>query len=196
MGESLTLNRNRARALELSVEVVILMATPDLLHEDRVPQVEPAYIFSHTASGPLLEWEWAHKRLQESKTFWIATNALEGRPHVRPVWGFWQQGGFWFSTTNRSVAYMEDDQEVVLHTESGEEVVIVEGRCDRLYGKDVLQTISTGYKERYNHSTVATDEGVFTMEGYGGPGFKITPTKILGWTAPLFDTATRWTFPE
>ncbi|KAB8167945.1 pyridoxamine 5'-phosphate oxidase [Streptomyces sp. 3MP-14] len=171
------------------------MATPELVHKDIVPEAKPGWIFSHYASGPLLEWEWAHKRLREATTFWIATNALEGRPHVRPVWGFWQDGGFWFSTTNRSVPYIEADQEVVLHTESGEEVVIVEGRCDRLYGKENLQRISDGYLERYNHSTNATDEGVFTLEGYGGPGFKITPTKVLGWIAPQFDTATRWDFP-
>lgn len=171
------------------------MATPDLLNEDVVPHMEPAWIFSFDAPGPQLEWEWAHKRLREATTFWLATKAFDGRPHVRPIWGFWQQGGFWFSTTNRSVPYIEAEPEVVLHTDSGEEVVIVEGRCERLYGKELLQTISTGYLERYNHSTVATDEGVFTPEGYGGPGFKIVPTKVLGWVAPQFNTATRWTFP-
>ncbi|MFI6345968.1 pyridoxamine 5'-phosphate oxidase family protein [Streptomyces sp. NPDC050560] len=178
------------------MEVAIPMANPELLHADPEPVTEPAWIFSYTATGPQLDWEWAHKRLRESKNFWITTQGLDGRPHTRPVWGFWLEGGLWFSTTNRSVAYIEADNNVTVHTESGDEVVIVEGRCERLHGKDRLQVISDNYREYFSHETVATDEGVFTPQGYGGPGFKITPTKVLGWNAPYFNTATRWVFPE
>jgi hypothetical protein len=170
------------------------MVANEALTVATIPASEPAWIFSHTTTGPHLEWEWAEKRLLDARNFWLATTALDGTPHVRPLWGFWQDGGFWFATVNRSVAFIEANGNVIVHTESGDEVVIVEGRCDRLFGKDQLQRISTGYKERYNHDTYATDEGVFTLAGYGGPGFKVTPAKVLGWIAPQFETATRWRF--
>lgn len=164
--------------------------------ETRSPRTTPGWIFSHTTSGPHLEWEWAEKRLTEARNFWFATTDLTGNPHVRPLWGFWLEGAFWFATVNRSVQHIEANSNVVVHTESGDEVVIVEGVCERLYGKDRLQVISTGYKDRYNHETYATDEGVFTPQGYGGPGYRVVPSKVLGWIAPEFETATRWTFDD
>jgi hypothetical protein len=176
--------------------VVSPITVTETVHVDRIPVAQNAWIFGFTAPGPMLEWEWAHQRLRAARNFWIATGAPDGSPHTRPIWGFWQDGGFWFCTTNRSVPYIETNNRVFLHTESGDEVVIVEGRCDRLHGKENNQIICDGYKSKYDHDTVAEDDGLYTPEGYGGPGFKITPIKVLGWIAPQFNTATRWNFPE
>lgn len=159
------------------------------------PVTEPAFIFGFTAPGPLLEWSWAEERLRAARNFWIATPAPNGMPHSRPMWGFWRNGAFWFSSVNRQTAYLASEGKAVLHTESGDEVVIIDGVVERLFGKENLQVISTGYKEKYNHDTNATDDGVYTLEGYGGPGWKLTPTTALGWIAPQFNTATRWVFP-
>ena len=142
----------------------------------------------------MLEWSWAEERLVAAKNFWIATPNAEGMPHCRPMWGFWQDTSFWFSSVNRQTAFLASEGKAVLHSESGDEVVIIEGAVERLYGKDKLQVISDGYKQKYNHDTTATDDGVFTLQGYGGPGWRLIPERAHGWIAPQFNTATRWVF--
>ncbi|QFZ20146.1 pyridoxamine 5'-phosphate oxidase family protein [Saccharothrix syringae] len=159
------------------------------------PVTEPAWIFSYTATGPSLDWSWADERLSGARNFWLAVPGPDGMPVCRPMWGFWTNGTFWFSTVNRMTEHLQEDGRAILHTESGDEVVIVEGRVERLFGKENLQVIADGYLAKYSHRTVATDEGVFTPQGYGGPGYRLTPKKVLGWEAPRFGTATRWTFP-
>lgn len=162
----------------------------------QTPTVEPAFIFGFTAPGPLLDWAWAEERLTAARNFWLATPGTDGLPHTRPMWGFWRENGLWFSTVNRMVDHLKNDGRLVMHTESADETVIVEGRVEQLFGKESLQIISDGYAEKYGHQTNATDEGVFTPEGYGGPGFRMRPERVLGWIAPQFNTATRWIFPS
>ncbi|EEP70228.1 hypothetical protein MCAG_00555 [Micromonospora sp. ATCC 39149] len=171
------------------------MTTSGNVDTKQAPTTEPAWIFSYTATGPSLDWAWADERLSKARNFWLATPGPDGMPVCRPMWGFWQDNALWFSTVNRMTDHLQNDGRVVLHTESGDEVVIIEGKAERLFGKDLLQVISTGYREKYGHETVATDEGVFTPQGYGGPGYRLVPVKALGWVAPEFGTATRWTFP-
>src|SRR4051794_11861727 len=107
-----------------------------------VPSTEPAFIFGFTAPGPLLEWSWAEERLVAARNFWLATHNTEGMPHCRPMWGFWHNTSFWFSSVNRQTAFLASDGKAVLHSESGDEVVIIEGSVERLHGKDKLQVIS------------------------------------------------------
>lgn len=158
------------------------------------PLVQPAFIFGFTAPGPLLTWSWAEERLLAARNFWINTPGADGMPHCRPMWGFWVDNAFWFSSVNRQTIFLAEVGKAVMHTESGDEVVVIEGTVERLYGKANLQVISDGYREKYNHPTNATDEGVFTLEGYGGPGWRLKPVRALGWIAPQFNTATRWVF--
>ncbi len=40
----------------------------------------------------LLPWSWARSRLEHSRNYWVATTWPDGRPHVMPVWGVWQDG--------------------------------------------------------------------------------------------------------
>ncbi|WP_250280265.1 hypothetical protein [Frankia sp. Cppng1_Ct_nod] len=173
------------------------MTTTEATGTRRTPVVAPAYISGGTASGPQLDWEWVEKRLSENLNYWLATTLPDGTPHVRPIWAFWRDGELYFCTVNRCVDYLKSGKPVLIHLESGVDVVIVEGRATQLKTKAENAVISDAYRELLNHETIATDEGVYTVnEGYGGPGYKLAPTKILGWVAPNFAVATRWTFPE
>ena len=88
----------------------------------------PGYGISEDADG-LLEWSWAEERLAASRNYWIVTASPEGGPHAMPVWGLWHDGGFVFSTgaSSRKSRNLVADPRIVVHLESGDEAVILEG---------------------------------------------------------------------
>jgi hypothetical protein len=88
----------------------------------------PGYGISEDAEG-LLPWSWAEERLGASRNYWIVTASSERGPHAMPVWGLWHEGGLVFSSgaSSRKARNLAADSRVVVHLESGDEVVIVEG---------------------------------------------------------------------
>src|SRR5438105_4143643 len=63
----------------------------------------PGYgIADAKAGGGLLSWRWATERLENGRTYWLATTRPDGQPHVMPVWGVWFADAFFFSTGQQS----------------------------------------------------------------------------------------------
>ncbi|HVP74978.1 MAG TPA: pyridoxamine 5'-phosphate oxidase family protein [Gaiellaceae bacterium] len=91
----------------------------------------PGYGISEDAAG-LLPWSWAEERLAASHSYWIVTASLERGPHAMPVWGLWRVGGLVFSSgaSSRKARNLAADPRVVVHLESGDEVVVVEGNAE------------------------------------------------------------------
>ena len=73
----------------------------------------------------MLPWSWAGERLAAAHNYWIATIG----PHASPVWGLWRDESFLFScgARSRKARDLARDPRLVVHLESGDEVVIVEG---------------------------------------------------------------------
>ena len=88
----------------------------------------PGYGISEDAEG-LLPWSWAEARLTASRNYWIVTASPERGPHAMPVWGLWHDGGLVFSSgaSSRKARNLAADPRVVVHLESGDEAVILEG---------------------------------------------------------------------
>jgi nitroimidazol reductase NimA-like FMN-containing flavoprotein (pyridoxamine 5'-phosphate oxidase superfamily) len=76
-----------------------------------------------------LPWGWAEERLASSRNYWIATARAGGSPHAMPVWGVWIDDAVVFGTSARSRKgrNLTRDPRVVVHLESGDEVVVLEG---------------------------------------------------------------------
>ena len=84
------------------------------------------------ASGAeLLPWTWAVEQLTSTRSYWVCTTRPDGRPHAAPVWGVWLDDAVWFSTAPSSVKgrNIARDPRVVVHLESGDETVILEGEA-------------------------------------------------------------------
>ena len=92
------------------------------------PRFPRAYGIPAAEDG-LLPWSWAGERLDGSRNYWVATTKPDGAPHAMPVWGLWLDGAFVFSTSpeSRKGRNLARDPRVVVHVESGEEVVVLEG---------------------------------------------------------------------
>jgi hypothetical protein len=86
----------------------------------------PGYGIPDEPDG-MLPWSWAEERLAASRSYWLATVG----PHASPVWGLWRDGGLLFSCgrESRKARALARDPHLVVHLESGDDVVIVEGKA-------------------------------------------------------------------
>lgn len=157
------------------------MDVPDGATRDR-PQTERSYGIPDDDAG-LLPWSFILDRLGADRTFWIATTRPDGTPHTRPVWGVVVDGTFHCGGGERTrwVRNLAADPHLVVHSESGEEVVIIEGRAEQLdENADAVEPVDAAYAEKYGIE-------------HGTPVFAVQPERVLAWTDYPAD-ATRWTF--
>jgi pyridoxine/pyridoxamine 5'-phosphate oxidase len=146
------------------------------------PGFEANYGISEDADG-MLDWSWAEDRLAGSRNYWVVTARADGAPAAAPVWGLWWQGAVVFGTNPRSAKgrNIERDPRVVVHLESGDEVVILRGSIERA---DVDESFADAYEAKYDYRPPNT-------EGW----FWLRPQRALAWLESDYPrTATRFDF--
>jgi hypothetical protein len=140
------------------------------------------------SDGPTLPWPWAEERLTAARNYWVATTRPGGRPHVMPVWGLWLQGAVYFGTNraSRKGQNLTANPSVVVHLESGDEAVIIEGVAAAVTDPQVLATLDAAYEKKYG------------LKMTGAPGdlliCAVQPVTAFGWLESDFLNATRWQF--
>ena len=137
----------------------------------------------------LLDWGWATERLERARNYWISTASPDGRPHAMPVWGVWLDDVLYFSSApnSRKARNLAANPRTVVHLESGDEVVIVEGTADLVTDEALLKRISEDYSAKYSF------EVTFTVEGRGLVA--VHPRLAYAWVEQDFQaSATRFTF--
>ena len=158
------------------------------------PQARPVrgpkgYSFP-TSSENLLRWRDAERRLVDARLYWLATTNPDGTPHVRPVWGVWIEGCFYFDGHPRTrwARNLARDSRASLHLESAADVVIVEG-----LGEDVERTnaqlgneIASAWEAKY---------GRLVPDPAARGIFQLVPQRARAWSENLTD-ATVWQFGE
>lgn len=127
----------------------------------------------------MLPWNWAAQRLANAHNYWVATSG----PHSSPVWALWRDGAIVFScgAKSRKARELARNPRVVVHLESGEEVVIVEGKAEPI---SVDSAVIDEYERKY---TFRAEPG----EGW----YRVAPKRVLAWTEKGFPkSATRFDF--
>lgn len=142
-----------------------------------------------TVSEGQLEWSWASERLRSSRNYWVCTTRADGRPHAMPVWGLWLDDAVWFSTDPQSfkARNLAARPDIVIHLESGDEMVVVEGRADYVAAPGLPDGFVPAYQDKYGPEldTSNPDFGFY----------RVAPHKVLAWREIDFPTsATRFTF--
>jgi general stress protein 26 len=146
----------------------------------RRPAFDPNYGISESDEG-MLPWSWAEERLAASRNYWVVTSGEDG-PRAAPVWGVWADGAVYFGTNPRSRKgrNIERDPRVVIHLESGDEVVILHGEVELA---EVDDPILDAYEAKYDHRPPTK-----TL-------FRLRPVRVLAWREQDFPTsATRFDF--
>jgi len=141
------------------------------------------------SGGDLLPWSWAEERLVAARNYWICTTRPDGRPHAMPVWGLWLDGRLWFSSgaATQKARNLAASAAVVVHLESGDETVILEGEAHRASDPAALEAVAQAYDEKYGYRIDLADESA--------PIFVVLPRSAYTWTERDFPrTATRWLF--
>ncbi len=160
------------------------------------PEADAPWMFGGHVEPQRLAWSWALARLEQARTYWIATTCPDGRPHSRPVWGIWLAGACYFSTGSLAARNLLTNPAITLHLESGDEVVILEGQAKVLEDAALLRQVVDLYNHKYHEQ--------LQVESLPGPFYAVRPRVAFGWLVDstgldggsLFHgTATRWRFP-
>jgi PPOX class probable F420-dependent enzyme len=141
----------------------------------------------------------AEIRLQEAETYWVATVTPDHRPHSTPVWGVWHDGCFWFTTFARARKgrNLLANPNVVIHLDSGEDVVIIDGVAEAVEDRHALTPVSDRYAEKYLDVRTGRPyrPDADLAQGSGGVLFRVRPTAGRTWlNGALDEMHHRWTY--
>ena len=141
----------------------------------------------------ILPWSWAEERLASSLNYWFSTTRPDGRPHAMPAWAVWLGGVLYFdgSPETRRGRNLAQNPAIVVHLESGDEVVVLEGeahltgRPDRAFAEQLAAAMAKKYGPKYEPGPDAWDAGGL---------YVMRPRVAFGWSE-FPTTMTRWRFP-
>ena len=150
------------------------------------PKMPSSYgILPPIEGSGLLSWSFVSSRMTTSRNYWIASASTDGRPHAAPVWGLWHQDTFYFSTDrqSRKGRNISAQPSIVVHLESGDEAVMVEGNAVPVEEPALLTELDRLYFQKYAYHLDA------------GATYRVIPKVALAWLEKDFvGTATRWEF--
>ena len=146
----------------------------------------------HEGDEGMLTWDFVDEQMANSRNYWLSTTRPDGRPHAAPVWGVWVEGGFYFGTSPnaRKARNLAANPALVVHLESGDDVVILEGTAVKLttMSPELYEVFGTAYAAKYNGfkpNSPSETEPIYTMR------IQIA----MAWLESDFPrTATRWEF--
>ena len=140
----------------------------------------------------LLPWSWAEERLMTSHDYWVATARPDGRPHLMPVWGVWDGGALWFSSSlaSRKARNLSGRPRCSIATDNAWEPVVLEGVARIITDHDALVRFILMVNEKY-----ATDYGVDFLDPAVNATFRVEPSWVFTLTEDDFTgSPTRWSF--
>ncbi len=135
----------------------------------------------------MLPWVWASERLASTGNYWVVTARPDGRPHAVPVWGVWLDETFYFGTDreSRKARNLAAGSGLVVHLESGDEVVILEGAAEKVTEASRLDRFADAYEAKYGFRPDTTGAVVVT--------YVLRPRAAYGWLERDFvKSATRF----
>ena len=99
----------------------------------------------------LIPWERVVPKIAAARNYWIGSTRPDGRPHAMPVWGVWVHELFLFSTSrsSRKGRNLAQQPAIVVHLESGDDVVILEGAVREVIDPVLLAAFAEAYKAKY-----------------------------------------------
>lgn len=151
------------------------------------PHMPADYGIHPLETGGLIPWSRVTDQLEEARNYWVITTG-ENRPHAAPVWGIWLDNGVYFSTdrASRKARNLAVNPEMVVHLESGDDVVILEGTAEEITDPMLLKRFADAYEPKYQIRPVTDGSS---------PIYGLRPRVVHAWLEQDFQgTATSWRF--
>jgi Pyridoxamine 5'-phosphate oxidase len=143
---------------------------------------------AYGSPATVLRWDSVERLLIDAPVYWLVTTRADGRPHAVPVDGVWVDGAAFVGGDPTTVheRNLRADPRVVLHTESGQSPVIVEGDAE-WHTPDLVQAqrLADVANRKYSYGS--------TPESYLRGVWRIRPRTVIAWTV-LYEDATRFAF--
>ena len=140
----------------------------------------------NSGSG-MLAWERTLPKIAAARNYWIGSTRPDGRPHDMPVWGLWLRDRFLFSTgrSSRKAINIGRQPYIVVHLESGDDVVILEGLAQEITDQALLAEFVEAYDKKYGFRPDTSDiHNVY---------YELKPQVAFAWLESDFvGGATRW----
>jgi PPOX class probable F420-dependent enzyme len=98
-----------------------------------------------------MTWAEVAERLGAARTYWLGSTTPAGAPHAAPVWGV-VTGGTLYLYSERSTVKARNlaaDPRVVVHLESGEDVLIVRGTAEDVGAPSAVPAVVAALAAKY-----------------------------------------------
>ena len=140
-----------------------------------------------------LDWPGVAARLAAARNYWLVTSSPSGAPHAAPLWGVVFGDTLYLYTERRTVKArnIAADPRVLVHLESGDDVVIVHGVAEDVGAPRQVPHVVSALDAKY---TAAADRPFLPS---ADPGFDVVyairPSSALSWRlADYDDSQHRW----
>jgi PPOX class probable F420-dependent enzyme len=155
------------------------------------PIAEPLFALGNGAPTPLegdATWDEAQRQLAFAHTYWLATGRPDGRPHVMPVLGVWEQGVLCFATSpqSRKGRNLARRPHCVVTVEADDLDLVIEGSVELLLDPARHEPVRRAYAAKYGFAP--------DIEEDGGSIYAVTPSLAFAFPTTEPHTATRWRF--
>lgn len=163
------------------------------------PDLPPGYGIENAIGPPgeRLPWSQVSEWLATARNYWVCTSRPDGRPHTKPVWGLWLDGGFIFSTHPETVTARNllASSAVTVHLESGDQVLILEGTARRTHDRSFLTRFGRIYGTKYRWPVSPDD---VDPQNPNAAFYWVQPRTAVSWrtATEIGETITRWTFMD
>ncbi|HMG64546.1 MAG TPA: pyridoxamine 5'-phosphate oxidase family protein, partial [Streptosporangiaceae bacterium] len=139
-----------------------------------------------------MTWGEVAERLGAARTYWLGSSTPAGAPHAAPVWGV-VTGGTLYLYSERSTVKARNlaaDPRVVVHLESGEDVLIVRGIAEDVGAPSAVPAIVAALTAKYARPQ---DQQYLPA---GDPDFDVVyairPRSAMAWRLDDYAAQRRW----
>ena len=143
-----------------------------------------------------MDWSEVAEMLASWRNYWVCTTTADGAPHAAPVWGVVVDEVLFFYTEDTTVKArnLAADPRVVIHSESGDDVLIVHGSAD-LVGRpserpDVIAAFAVKYTAAGDAQYLPADTDRLNVF------YALRPGTAISWLLDAFEgSQRRWAAP-